>query len=79
MMYGMRRTTVFLDTKTERELKRLAARRGVSFATIIREAAAAYVAAPAAGTVPAIAGRFSSGHKDTAERVDELLWPDPHR
>ena len=79
MIYGMKRTTVFLDAKVERELKRLAARRGVSFATIVREAAAAYVAPSGAGTVPAIAGRFSSGHKETAERADELLWHDPHQ
>lgn len=74
----MKRTTVFLDPKVERELKRLAARRGVSFATVVREAMAAYVLVPAARPLPTIAGRFSSGRSDTSERVDELLWRNPH-
>jgi hypothetical protein len=74
----MKRTTVFLDSKLERALKRIAARRGVSFAMVVREAMAAYVASPEAGTLPSIAGRFSSGTPDTSERVDELLWREPH-
>lgn len=74
----MKRTTVFLDAKLERALKRLAARRGVSFAMVVREAMAAYVAAPEAGSLPSIAGKFASGRTDTSARVDELLWNDPH-
>jgi hypothetical protein len=74
----MKRTTIFLDPKVERELKRMASRRGVTFATVVREAMAAYLITPAAGTLPSIAGRFSSGKSDTAERADELLWKDPH-
>jgi predicted transcriptional regulator len=74
----MKRTTIFLDSKLERALKRLAARRGVSFAMVVREAMAAYVATPEAGTVPSIAGRFTSGKGDTSEQVDDLLWRDPH-
>lgn len=78
-MYVMKRTTIFLDPKIERELKRLASRRGVSFATVVREAMAAYLVTPSAGTVPSIAGQFASGKQDTSERVDELLWQDPHK
>lgn len=74
----MKRTTIFLDSQLERALKRLAARRGVSFAMVVREAMAAYVAAPPTGAVPSIAGRFTSGKTDTSQRVDELLWKDPH-
>lgn len=74
----MKRTTIFLDPKVERELKRVAARRGVTFATVVREAMAAYLVKPPAGTLPSIAGRFSSGRTDTSERAEELLWKDPH-
>jgi hypothetical protein len=74
----MKRTTIFLDPKVERELKRVAERRGVTFATVVREAMAAYLVTPSAGTMPSIAGRFSSGTSDTSERAEELLWKDPH-
>lgn len=78
----MKRTSLFLDEQLQRQLQRLAQRRGVSFATVVREALAVYVASPqapdSAPAVPAIAGRFASGHGDTAGRVDELLWRDPH-
>jgi len=78
-IYAMKRTTVFLDDQILRELKRLAQRQGVSFASVVREAMTAYVAGPAsAGSLPSIAGQFSSGTSDTSERVDELLWRDPH-
>ncbi|HKS06239.1 MAG TPA: CopG family transcriptional regulator [Gemmatimonadaceae bacterium] len=77
----MKRTSLFLDEQLLRQLKRVAARRGVSFATVVREAMAAYVAAPAAGggALPSVAGKFSSGRSDTSARVDELLWKDPHK
>lgn len=78
----MKRTSLFLDDKIVAQLQRLAARRGVSFATVVREALAVYAASPAeshtAAALPSIAGRFTSGHADTASRVDELLWTDPH-
>jgi len=75
----MHRTTIFLDDKLQRRLQRLAERRGVSFASVVREALAQYVARPAGSSaLPSIAGRFSSGQPDTSERVDELLWRDPH-
>ena len=75
----MKRTTVFLDDALLRSLKRLAARRDVSFATVVREAAAAYVATPmAAGAVPSVAGQFASGTTDTASRTDDFLWKEPH-
>jgi hypothetical protein len=76
----MKRTTVFLDDALLARLQRLAQRQGVSFATLVREALAEYVVKPRAGTsLPSIAGRFSSGESDTSERVDALLWSDPHR
>jgi hypothetical protein len=75
----MKRTTIFLDEKLQRQLKKLAEQEGVSFAYMVREALASYVVHPrGAATLPSVAGRFSSGHADTSERVDELLWRDPH-
>jgi hypothetical protein len=78
-MYAMKRTSLFFDDKLLRSLKRLATRRGVSVASIVREAVASYLAEPAVGTtLPSIAGRFASGMRDTSARVDDLLWSDPH-
>ncbi len=75
----MRRTTVFLDDKLQKRLQQLAGRRGTSFAHLVREALAEYVARPAgSASLPSVAGRFSSGTSDTSERVDQLLWKDPH-
>ena len=78
-MYAMRRTSLFLDDQIIKRMQKLARARGVSFATVVREALAQYAAdvEPASG-VPSIAGRFASGASDTSERVDELLWRDPH-
>lgn len=74
-----KRTSIFLDEALINALKRLAARRGVSFARVVREAASAYVAQPVGmGAMPSVAGRFASRHKDTASRVDDLLWKSPH-
>ena len=74
----MQRTTIFLEEQLQREVQRLAERKGISFAAAVREALAAYVTAPASVALPAIAGSFSSNHTDTAARADELLWRDPH-
>jgi len=75
----MKRTSLFLDEKLLRGLRRLAAREGVSVASLVREAVSTYLQNPVAkGRVPDIAGRFASGHEDTANRTDELLWRDPH-
>jgi metal-responsive CopG/Arc/MetJ family transcriptional regulator len=75
----MKRTSLFLDDRLLRDLRRAAARDGVSVASLVREAVERYLAAPAKQPrVPSITGRFSSGSTDTASRVDELLWHDPH-
>jgi predicted transcriptional regulator len=79
-IYAMKRTTVFLDEATLVRLQRTAQRTGVSAAALVREAVAIYLAgSQTAAAVPEIAGQFSSGHADTSERVDELLWRDPHQ
>jgi hypothetical protein len=71
---------MFIDEALLRRLQRLAQRQGVSYATLVREALVQYLADPrVAGALPSIAGKFSSGETDTSERVDELLWRDPHQ
>ena len=75
----MKRTSLFLDEPLLAALARAAKRRGVSVAAIVREAAAAYVAAPAARPLPSFTGKYRSGRTDLSERAEELLWNDPHR
>lgn len=61
--------------------QRYAARHGKSFAQVVREAITAYLAEgdTMKRSLPSLAGRYASGKSDTSERVDELLWKDPHR
>ena len=76
----MKRTTMFIDEALLKRLQRIAQRKGVSYATLVREALAQYLADPRVdGTLPSVAGRFASGETDTSERVDDLLWRDPHQ
>jgi C4-dicarboxylate-specific signal transduction histidine kinase len=78
-IYAVKRTTIFLDDQTLRQLQRVAQRKHVSAATLVREAVARYLDAPdSAGKLPSIAGSFASGKSDTSDRADELLWKDPH-
>lgn len=75
----MKRTTVFLDDALLRRVRQTARREGRSFAAVVREALARYLAGPVGKRkLPSIAGMFDSGHADTSVRVDELLWKDPH-
>ncbi|MFN2316449.1 MAG: CopG family transcriptional regulator [Gemmatimonadales bacterium] len=76
----MERTTVFLPPELAEQAKRHAARHGQSFAAVIREALTSYLASGPRTTpsLPSIVGQFASGTADTAERVDDLLWKDPH-
>lgn len=62
-----------------RKVKSFARREGVSVAQVVREALMAYISGTGAQSkLPSIAGKFSSGHSDTASRADNLLWQDPH-
>jgi len=75
----MKRTSLFLDDKLLKGLKRAATREGVSVASIVREAVTRYLAEPRQpGSLPSIAGRFASGNPDTASDTDKFLWHDPH-
>lgn len=71
----MKRTTIFIDEKVERELDFLAQRRGEPKAMLVREAIAEYLVRqrdePAA---LAFVGIGRSGRSDIAERHEELLF-----
>jgi predicted transcriptional regulator len=77
----MKRTTIFLSESLERRLKQRARREGKSFAQCVREAVAAYVAAPRANRamLPSWVGMGDSGRTDISSHVDDFLWTDPHQ
>ena len=73
----MKRTTIFIDEALERDLRAIAERDIRPVSGLVREALGAYVArrkkeAPKLGFVAF--GR--SGHRDTSEMHEELLWRD---
>ena len=77
----MKRSTVFLPEELERDLSVYARRRGRPAASIVREAIAAYIVSERnTNALPSFTGGFDSGHTDTAERHDELLFTNlkPH-
>lgn len=76
----MKRTTVFLDDQLLRQAQAQAEREGKSFAQLVREAVAGYLLGShkPATRLPSVAGQFASGCAEAAERVDELLWREPH-
>lgn len=68
----MRRTTIYLEPELEVLLKVEMQRQKRPMAELVRDAVRAYVTR-APRTSPPGAGAFSSGHTDTAERVETLL------
>ncbi len=68
----MRRTTVYIDFETEVLLKLEAMRQEQPVAKVIREALRSYLHRTPHQPPPG-GGAFDSGHKDTAERSEELL------
>ena len=73
-IYGMEKTTVYLDEIDYRRLKRVASRRRVAPASLLREAVAEYVARHDIPIKqPRSLGAFRSGRGDLAERSEALL------
>ncbi len=72
----MKRTTIFIDEKAERELDFLAQRRGEPKAMLVREAIAEYLVRQRdePGTPLAFVGIGRSGRSDIAESHEELLF-----
>ena len=68
----MKRTTVYLDPDIEVLLKLEAMRRKEPMSEVIREALRSHLGRQPAKAPPG-AGAFDSGHRDTAERAEELL------
>jgi hypothetical protein len=71
MMYGVRRTTVYLPDELKLALKRTAAAQGKSEAEVVRRALIAATAEPPAP--PLRMPLFDSGDATLAERVDDEL------
>jgi predicted transcriptional regulator len=67
------KTTVYLDGGAYRRLKRVAARRRLPPAQLVREAVAEYVARHDTGRQPRSLGAARSGRGDLAERAEALL------
>jgi hypothetical protein len=71
----MKRTTMFLPEDLERDLYAYAKRAGKPAASVVREAIAAHIAGDERGhALPSFVGAFDSGHTDTADRHDDLLF-----
>ena len=71
MMYGIRRTTIYLPDELKLALERTAAARGTSEAEVVRHA---LVAATADASPPKLRiPLFDSGDATLAERVDDEL------
>jgi hypothetical protein len=79
----MIRTQISLTEKQMSSLRRVASARGVSIAAVIREAVDRSVPDEAADRLArqerafGHAASFSSGHRDTSERHDEVLAEEP--
>jgi hypothetical protein len=78
----MKRTTLFLEEATERELRLLAQREKLPVAALVRDALGRYLDEARRGRDLRLSflGAGRSGHHDTAEHAEELLWGDlqPH-
>jgi hypothetical protein len=71
MMYGVKRTTIYLPDELKAALERTATARGTSEAEIVRSAVASATAEHA--YPPPKVPLFASGDPTLAERVDEEL------
>ena len=70
----MRRTTLKIPDELDARLRHEAARRGTTISAITREALEAHLGGAAGGRRRlAGAGKYRSGHTDTARRIEEIL------
>ena len=68
----MKRTTIYLEPELEVRLKMEGLRRKQPMAVLVREAVEAYLSRDPVDGPPG-GGGFASGHRDTADRAEELL------
>jgi predicted transcriptional regulator len=71
-LYGMTKTTVYLDSDIVLALRQMAETQGRSQAELIRDALGEYTRRSKRPKIPGI-GEFDSGHTDTSESADQLL------
>ena len=71
-LYGVTKTTVYLDPDTVLALRQMAETQGRSQAELIRDALEAYTRKAKRPKIPGI-GEFDSGHTDTSECAEQLL------
>ena len=69
----MDKTTLYLDSEDYRRLKRVAYRRRVAPAVLVREAIAEYVARHDTARDARSVGAAESGRGDLSERAEDLL------
>jgi hypothetical protein len=69
----MDKTTLYLDGNDYRRLKRVAARKRVAPAQLVREAVAEYVVRYDTTRLARSVGAFRSGRTDLSERAEDLL------
>jgi len=69
----MDKTTLYLDGNDYRRLKRVAARKRVAPAQLVREAVAEYVVRHDTTRLARSVGAFRSGRTDLSERAEDLL------
>jgi len=72
----MKRTTIFIEESLESELKTLSRVEGRSVAALVREALTGYVRTrrKRKRPEPSFVAIGRSGHRDTAERHEEILF-----
>lgn len=76
----MKRTTIFVPEPLERDLQLYARSERKPVAFVVREALVEYLAArQSTSELPSFVGIGQSGHSDTAEQHEDLLWTAPRR
>lgn len=76
----MKRITIFIDEAVEADMRAVARQEGRPLAAVVREAFGDYLRnrKQRKGKRLAFIAVGRSGHRDTAERNEELLWQTPH-
>ena len=73
-MYGMKRTTLFIEEELEEEIKRIARLKGKKTSEVVREALRDYVKRHRSKKTLSFVGIGKSGREDISETHEEELW-----
>lgn len=76
LAYTMKRTTVKIPDELDARLRHEAERRGLTISELTRAALESYLGSPTPGVRRHLlaTGSGRSGHSDTSERVEEILY-----